>query len=534
MPPGRGCATISTGAVVLAVSLAAGTHLPFASLRQPVDVRNSLSPPLMSGSTPNPLDELPAWQQETQTVMFTATVNRTWLTAPPDWRLLSLDLYDGTGWSTDDRAASAGGVLNLPPAVSAALLGPEVHVTVHLLALAGPWVPTAGVPTAVSPPDQEFDAGSSVLVAPDPSTRSFDVSGRLSEPSRAALDAAAIRSGASVAALTTVPSCFPSSLRSLATRAAAGLARPDEQAVAVEQALARNGGFRLDTHATEGSSCARLAALSSARSGTPEQFATAFALMARSIGLPSRLAIGFSPGTIDAALGRTVVTGADASVWPEVDFAGLGWVAFDPVPSSLGGSSGLGVSSTATVPIAQQGLNQVRQTVESDQSRSPGPGARAGGPAAAQHHHAGSSVQWPLFLLLAVGVIAAGLVVGPSGGPPAPADPSPYRARSGPEDAGRRRSELLETVARFRVPVTSLTPSELSETVAHLAPAAGPPSEELAGLVDGAVYAGRADDALATQAWASSDAAVRALVRSVPPVRRVRGLVTGSWSPAGG
>ncbi len=336
VPPGRIPAAISTGVVVLVVCLAAGAHLPLATLRQPVNLRAAVSPPVDLSNTPNPLDQLPAWQRENRTVMFTATVDRTWLQAPADWRLVSLNVYDGTGWSSDASATTAGNVLALPPGVSAGLLGPEVHVVVHMRALAAPWVPTTGVPTGVTPADLGFDPGSSDLVRPNGSTGTFALSGRLPEPRRAALDAAGIGSGSSVVALTAVPGCFPATLRGLAARVTAGLQRPDQQAVAIEQVLASKGGFRLSTSATPGSSCARLSAFASTRSGTEEQYATAFALMVRSVGLPSRLAVGFTPGMIDAAGGETVVTGSDATVWPEVELGPLGWVAFDPLPAASG------------------------------------------------------------------------------------------------------------------------------------------------------------------------------------------------------
>ena len=52
-------------------------------------------------------------------------------------------------------------------------------------------------------------------------------------------------------------------------------------------------------------------------------------LLARTAGLPTRVVVGF-----DAArsAGRSEVTAHDATAWAEVKLAGLGWVAFDPVP----------------------------------------------------------------------------------------------------------------------------------------------------------------------------------------------------------
>jgi transglutaminase-like putative cysteine protease len=65
--------------------------------------------------------------------------------------------------------------------------------------------------------------------------------------------------------------------------------------------------------------------------GTAEQFATAYVLLARSLGVDARVATGFvatSPPT-DTSL---VLTSADAQVWPEVRLVDGGWIALDPVP----------------------------------------------------------------------------------------------------------------------------------------------------------------------------------------------------------
>lgn len=523
VPPGRIVAATSTAAVVLAVSLAAGAHLPFAGLRQPVDVRTALSPPVDLGSTPNPLDQLGAWQRESGTVMFTAAVDSTWLHAPTDWRLVSLDLYDGSGWGTQASATRAGPALPLPPGVSRRLLGPEVHATVHLRSLTSPWVPTVGVPIAVSPADLAFDPASSDLVG---AGTTFAVTGHLTEPSRAQLDAASVASGATVVALTALPACFPAALRTLAARATAGLERPDQQAVAVEQALAAGSGFRLDASATPGSSCARLSALASTRSGTAEQYATAFALMVRSVGLPARLAVGFRPGAIDAARGQTVVRGSDATVWPEVELGQLGWVAFAPVPSSTTGGAGPGGSVQTTGPAAQPGLNQVRQAVSS-----PAPSAlrpHAGGPAAAAPPGpGGGGMAWVLILGLA---LVGAAVLGLAGRILARRRRRAMRrTASDPEKRVLGAwSELLESLRLFRIGVSSLTPSEASAIAAELAPRAGEPSRQLARLVDEAVYAGVADDASAIQAWAASDLAVGALAQATPAGRRVRHLLIGT------
>jgi transglutaminase-like putative cysteine protease len=67
------------------------------------------------------------------------------------------------------------------------------------------------------------------------------------------------------------------------------------------------------------------------RRGYCEQFASAMAVMVRAIGVPARVAIGFTPGTRDAS-GEWVITNRDAHAWPEVWFPRAGWVRFEPTP----------------------------------------------------------------------------------------------------------------------------------------------------------------------------------------------------------
>ena len=67
--------------------------------------------------------------------------------------------------------------------------------------------------------------------------------------------------------------------------------------------------------------------------GYCEQFAGAYAAMARSLGIPARVAVGFTPGNEDPDdPGLYRVLGRHAHAWPEVYFPGTGWVAFEPTP----------------------------------------------------------------------------------------------------------------------------------------------------------------------------------------------------------
>ncbi|MEZ5244425.1 MAG: DUF3488 and transglutaminase-like domain-containing protein [Acidimicrobiales bacterium] len=74
--------------------------------------------------------------------------------------------------------------------------------------------------------------------------------------------------------------------------------------------------------------------------GYCEQFASTFAAMARSLGIPSRVAVGFTWGEWSPTRNEFVVRGEHAHAWPEIYFAGVGWVIFDPTPGRSRGLDG--------------------------------------------------------------------------------------------------------------------------------------------------------------------------------------------------
>ncbi|GAA2728576.1 transglutaminase [Cellulomonas aerilata] len=73
------------------------------------------------------------------------------------------------------------------------------------------------------------------------------------------------------------------------------------------------------------------------RTGYCVQFATAMTIMARTLGIPARLAVGFLPGT-PADSGEYVVTGRDSHAWPELYFPDAGWIRFEPTPRVQSGA----------------------------------------------------------------------------------------------------------------------------------------------------------------------------------------------------
>ncbi len=122
----------------------------------------------------------------------------------------------------------------------------------------------------------------------------------------------------------------------LARRITAGKKTPFDQALALQDYLLNPKVFRysLDVPqlASGGDQLRRF--LLEVRTGYCEQFANAFALMARINGIPSRVAIGFTPGVQQGD--HFEVTGKDSHAWPELYFPKVGWVRFEPTPRGDG------------------------------------------------------------------------------------------------------------------------------------------------------------------------------------------------------
>jgi transglutaminase-like putative cysteine protease len=92
------------------------------------------------------------------------------------------------------------------------------------------------------------------------------------------------------------------------------------------------GGFVYTEQPPVELSKAPLVSFLETRQGYCQHFAGAMALMLRYLGIPSRVAVGFTTGSYDAGRKEWVVTDHNAHAWVEVFFPGFGWLQFDPTP----------------------------------------------------------------------------------------------------------------------------------------------------------------------------------------------------------
>jgi transglutaminase-like putative cysteine protease len=219
-----------------------------------------------------------------------------------------------------------------------------VDASVMITTLDGLWLPSPGHPdrASLSEVDVEPESGSLALRSERlrPGLR-YDVRGWRDTPGSGEVAAAGVPTDAAARPYLDTPR-LPWAFAEYARQVTFGASTPFEQAVAIEYAV--RDGRRHDPTAPVGSSYARLETFlfrdlgtePGARVGSSEQFAAAFAVLARAVGLPTRVVLGFTTDGPSVA-GMASVRGRDAVAWPEVYFTGLGWYAFDPTPTAGAG-----------------------------------------------------------------------------------------------------------------------------------------------------------------------------------------------------
>ncbi|MEY2453910.1 MAG: hypothetical protein QOD92_3484 [Acidimicrobiaceae bacterium] len=144
-----------------------------------------------------------------------------------------------------------------------------------------------------------------------------------------------------------LPNNVPQEVRDLAVGITAQAPTPFDKAIALQDWFYNN--FEYSTNVQRGHSNDAMLDFLSIKEGYCEQFSGTFAVMARSIGLPARVMVGFTQGQLRAD-GIYHVAGRHAHAWDEVWFDGYGWVQFDPTP----GRGAPGAESTTGHPAAQQ------------------------------------------------------------------------------------------------------------------------------------------------------------------------------------
>lgn len=123
-------------------------------------------------------------------------------------------------------------------------------------------------------------------------------------------------------------------LYDIARRVTEGASSPYEAVALLEAWFRREGGFVYDERppAPLGAEPALVSFVTEFKRGYCQHYAGAMAVMLRLLGIPSRVAAGFTSGTWDSKKKEWNVTDHNAHTWVEVFFPRFGWLPFDPTP----------------------------------------------------------------------------------------------------------------------------------------------------------------------------------------------------------
>lgn len=125
----------------------------------------------------------------------------------------------------------------------------------------------------------------------------------------------------------------------------------------------------------DGSGADIVAVFLDARAGYCVHYAAAMTLMARTLGIPARIAVGFLPGARNPDVpSEFIVSTDDLHAWPELHFDGLGWVRFEPTPSR--GATPAYADDTVPAPGEQPVIDpETGETLAPTPAASTGPSA---------------------------------------------------------------------------------------------------------------------------------------------------------------
>ena len=313
--------------------------------------------------------------------------------APHYWRTTTLDVYDDNHWferlfplEQVDHGAQA---LHLPQLIPARALNREnwVEQRIRVEALVDDHLAAAGTPVALDGQGlgTVFLLSGGVLRASAPigAGESYRIWSYAPDPAPRSLARAPVRYPSAIGRFLEIDGRQPFPVFGLpgrervvrklfddpsyadftrhrpmyrvARRVAGRAATPYAAVLAVESWLRQTGGFTYDESPPRGQGAPLVSFVTQTKAGYCQHFAGAMAAMLRMLGVPARVAVGFTSGTLDD--GTWVVTDHDAHAWVEVWFAGIGWVPFDPTPGrgTLGGEYSFASGSEDAVARLRRG-----------------------------------------------------------------------------------------------------------------------------------------------------------------------------------
>jgi transglutaminase-like putative cysteine protease len=264
---------------------------------------------------------------------------------PTYLRISVLSRFSGSQWTPGDReipeTQAATGALPALDGVGLDVPRREFKYDVRVGPdFASTWLPTAEQTTRIAAGnDWRYDLDTRDVIAAregvTTADSTYDFTGVQLTYDADRMNAAVSGAGSVAGIFTEVPSTLNNEIRRLAASITAAAPTRFQKAQVLQQWFREDGGFRYDINEvpSAGDGSADLLAFLNDRVGYCEQFAASMAIMARIIGIPSRVAVGFLEPE-RATNGSWEFSSRDLHAWPELYFPGSGWVRFEPTPQT--------------------------------------------------------------------------------------------------------------------------------------------------------------------------------------------------------
>ena len=268
-------------------------------------------------------------------------------TEQPYFTLLTLDEVIGLTWTARIDGADTRNTVDdieRPFGLDASVKTEEVSASVVIDGVNSHWLPAPARATSIDGLSGSWywDSRTRAIASTTASTlgQKYTVSSLEIKPTADQLRVSGTDYPASVIGNLQLPIDPPPIIEETARQVTAGAASSYDAAIAMQKYL-RSSAFTYDTDAPvedgyDGGGVDVIGAFLKAKRGYCVHFASAMAAMARTLGIPSRVSLGYLPGVksqdLEQGLGQYIVDSHDLHAWPELYFVGIGWVKFEPTP----------------------------------------------------------------------------------------------------------------------------------------------------------------------------------------------------------
>lgn len=265
--------------------------------------------------------------------------------APLYFTVSVLDEFSDDGWEPFALQMSGGSNLEGIPSPTARaddVATVESVTNVIVQNVGGKWLPVPYSPTSVTglEGDWSVQPRNGTIRTRDSSMRGqqYEVVSVAAVPSSQQLRASGTDSALGLERWLTFPRDIPEIIVNRAEEVTASASTNYDKAIALQEYF-RSGEFEYSEETPveegfDGTDVDVIATFLDVKSGYCVHYASAMATMARSVGIPARVAVGFVPGKPSAGPDGTnlVITTDELHSWPELHFKDVGWVRFEPTP----------------------------------------------------------------------------------------------------------------------------------------------------------------------------------------------------------